>query len=79
MSSPLTKITIILSFLSATSISALAAAEGRNNESEIVVWGFLALCAVIIIAQIAPLIHNLKKQGKMAAEQTKSVKSEQMQ
>lgn len=78
MSSALTKITIISGTLAATIIPALAAAEGRNNPSEPIVWGFLGFCALIIIAQVAPLIRNLRKQSRIAAEQTKAVKHHQL-
>lgn len=78
MSSALTRITMISGILAATIIPALAAAEGRSNPSEPIVWGFLGFCALIIIAQVAPLIRNLKKQSKIAAEQTKAVKHQQL-
>ena len=77
MSSALTRITMISSILATTAIPALAAAESRSNPSEPIVWGFLGFCALIIIAQIVPLIRNLKKQSKAAAEQTKAVKQHQ--
>jgi hypothetical protein len=78
MSSTLTKIAMISNILAATAIPAVAAAESRSNSSESIVWGFLGLCALIIIAQIAPMIRNLRKQSKMAAEQTKTAKLQQM-
>lgn len=78
MSAALTRITVITSVLAATIIPALAADEGRSNPSDPIVWGFLGFCALIIIAQIAPLIRNLKKQSKIAAEQAKTVKHQQL-
>ena len=78
MSSALIKIIMISSILAATAMPALADAEGRGNPSETIVWGFLGLCALIIIAQIAPLIRNINKRSKMAAEQTKEVKLRQL-
>lgn len=78
MTSTQTRITMFTSLLTATAIPALAAADGRGNPSEPLVWGFLGFCALIIIAQIAPLARNLKKQSKTAAEQTKSVNHQQL-
>lgn len=78
MSSALAKIVIIVCILGTTAISAVAAAEARSNPSEPFVWGFLGLCALIIVAQIAPLISNLKKQSKITTEQIKEAKVEQL-
>lgn len=76
--SSLIKIAMISSILAANAIEALAAEAKRSNPSEPIVWGFLGLCALIIIAQIAPMIINLKKQSKIAAKQTKTVKQHQL-
>jgi membrane protein YdbS with pleckstrin-like domain len=78
MSSILTKIISSLVLLAATAISALAAAEGRNNTSEPIVWGFLGLCALIILAQIAPMILNLRKQSKTVVKQAQAEKQHQL-
>ncbi|MDA8415285.1 MAG: hypothetical protein M0023_16040 [Desulfobacteraceae bacterium] len=73
MSTTLTKITILMSGL-ASALPAGAATEGRDTTSAPIVWGFLGLCALIIIAQIIPMISNLRKQSQAAAEQSKSAK-----
>ena len=78
MTPTLIKTTIISGILAITANSAIAAEVGRGNHSEPLVWGFLGLCALIILAQIAPLILNLKKQSKVAAEQAKAVKQHQL-
>jgi hypothetical protein len=78
MTSILTKIKLSLVLLAATAIPALAAAEGRNNTSEPIVWGFLGLCALIILAQIAPMILNLRKQSKTAVKQAQTAKQQQL-
>jgi len=77
MLTTLTRITMFSCFMVATAIPAFAA-EGRSNPSETIVWGFLGLCALIIVAQIAPLVRNLKKQSKITTEQTKAVKLHQL-
>jgi hypothetical protein len=77
MLSTMTRITLITNVLAAAAIPAFAATESRSSQPETVVWGFLGLCALIILAQIAPLVRNLKKHSKMASEQTKGVKLHQ--
>lgn len=79
MRSIISKISMISAVLATTAIPALAVAEeGRNNHSEPVVWIFLGMCALIIIAQIAPLIRNLRKHSKIATDDMKSTKVEQL-
>jgi len=71
--------TAITTGILTTAASWVSAAEvGRSNPSEPLVWGFLGLCALIILAQIAPMIFNVKKQSKIAAERTKAVKQQQL-
>jgi len=77
MSSPLTEIRLIVCLLAATVVPALAAEEGRHNRSEPIVWVFLGLCALIVIAQLAPMVFNLKRQSKAANEQSQAIKHEQ--
>jgi len=77
MSSLLTKTRLMLCLLTAAVVPALAAEEGRINRSEPIVWVFLGLCALIVIAQLAPMFFNLKKQSKAASEQSQAIKHEQ--
>ena len=72
------RITMILSILATTAIPAFAATEGRGNPTDLIVWGFIGFCALIIIAQVAPLLRNVNKQSKAAAEQTKTVKHQEL-
>jgi len=65
-----TRITMISSILASTALPAFAATEGRSNPTDLIVWGFIGFCALIVIAQITPQIRNLNKQSKIAAEQT---------
>lgn len=78
MSSIALKITVISGLLAATANQALAAEVGRSNPSEPLVWGFLGLCALIVIAQIVPMLINLMKHSRSAAEQTKAVERQQL-
>ncbi len=79
MLSALLKIAVIMSTLLVSAMPAFSGSEGRSNPPDVMIWGFLGLCALIIIAQVAPMISNLKKQTKIAAEQTKSEKAHQVQ
>lgn len=78
MTSVLTRIAMISSILATTAIPAFAAEESRSNPSEPIVWGFMGFCALIIIAQIVPLLRNLNKQSKAVAEQTKEAKHQEL-
>jgi hypothetical protein len=70
--SVLTKITMILAALTITVNPALAVTDGRSHTTDYFVWGFLGCCALIIIAQIVPMIRNIRKQSKMVPDQEKS-------
>jgi len=74
LTSAATRITMISSILATTAIPAFAATEGRSNPTDLIVWGFIGFCALIVIAQITPQIRNLNKQSKSAAEEAKAVK-----
>ena len=45
---------------------ALAAAGAREDNSDFVVWAFLAFCALIVIGQMFPMIRNLRAQKPVA-------------
>lgn len=62
-------------------VSALpaVAAEGRSNPPEVIVWWFLGLCALIVVAQIVPLLRNLRKQAAVTAAQAKDLKVKTLQ
>ena len=70
--SALSRNILMSAILSTMAIPALAATEERGNPDNLVVWMFLGLCALIIVAQIAPLIRNVRKQTKLASEQAKA-------
>ena len=44
----------------------LAAAE-REDNSGLVVWGFIAFCALIVVGQLFPLLRNLRSAKKEAS------------
>jgi hypothetical protein len=63
--------------LSALATPALAAAEERGQPDNLVVWLFLGLCAMIVIAQIVPLIGHARKHARDAAEQAQARQQKQ--
>jgi hypothetical protein len=72
--SVLIKIILFVATLAITAIPALAVTEGRSHPSEFFVWAFLGFCALIIVGQVVPMIRNIRKQSRIAAEQTKELK-----
>lgn len=69
--SVLKKIIPLIATLAISVIPALAVTEGRSHPTDFLVWGFLGCCALIIVAQILPMIREFRKQSKLAAEQKK--------
>jgi hypothetical protein len=57
--------------LTTTAIPALAATDERVQPDNFVVWMFLGLCALIIVAQVAPMIWSARKHARLAADQAK--------
>lgn len=58
--------------LAAVANPAIAASEERGNPDNHVVWGFLGFCALIIVAQVAPLVWNAIRHAKTAEKQAKA-------
>ncbi len=61
--------TIVRSFIATTAAlfagtPALAAAGGRQDHSSMVVWAFLAFCALIVIAQLLPAIRSARQAAR---------------
>jgi len=67
----LIKTILLFATLTITVIPALAVTEARSLPADLLVWGFLGCCALIIVAQVVPLILEFRKQSKPAAEQKK--------
>jgi hypothetical protein len=67
----LIKIILLFVTLTVTVIPALAVTEGRSLQTDFLVWIFLGCCALIIVAQVVPMILDLRKQAKLAAAQKK--------
>ncbi|KAF0219609.1 MAG: hypothetical protein FD174_1864 [Geobacteraceae bacterium] len=61
-------ICMVTSAILGTACSAFAASGAREDNSDFVVWAFLAFCALIVIGQLFPLIRNLRTTEKRAVE-----------
>lgn len=53
---------------------AFAAAGAREDNSDLVVWIFLAFCALIVIGQMFPMIKNLRAAKPRMEVESKQVK-----
>ena len=65
-----TRIAIVTVTAALTCIAspAMALTGGREDSSELVVWGFLGFCALIIVGQLLPAFFSFMS-AKKAAEQ----------
>lgn len=50
---------LTLAGLSLATVTSTWAASGREDSSGIVVWAFLGICALIVVAQLAPAVMML--------------------
>ncbi len=62
--------------LMAWATPALAATNGREDNSDLLVWIFLSFCALIVIAQLVPammvilgMVKGIKKRAEKGAPQ----------
>ena len=60
-------IPVVTAAIFGTVYPVFAASGAREDNSDYVVWAFLAFCALIVIGQLFPLIRNLRS-GKRAVE-----------
>lgn len=67
----LINIILLVGTLAITAIPALAVPDSRSLPTDFLVWIFLGCCALIIVAQVVPMILEFRKQTKLAAEQKK--------
>jgi hypothetical protein len=57
--------------LPALSSPAWASPAGREDNSPLVIWAFLAFCALIVIAQVIPAILNARRAAAAEKEARK--------
>jgi ABC-type Mn2+/Zn2+ transport system permease subunit len=67
----LKRISLVVVALAAMVVPAVAATLDRGKASNFVVWAFLALCGLIIVAQVLPLIRKMSEDAEMTAEKAR--------
>jgi uncharacterized transporter YbjL len=63
----LKKVFFIAAALAVTVVPAFAASLDRGSPSNFAVWAFLALCGLIIVAQVLPLIRKVNEETEVMA------------
>lgn len=65
------KIVFIATMLAMTVVPAVAASVDHGKASNFVVWAFLSLCGLIVVAQVLPLIRKMNEDVQMTAERAR--------
>ena len=79
-----TRIVIVTVTAALTGIAApaMAATGGREDSSDLVIWGFLGFCALIIVGQLLPAFFSFMSAKKVAEQRLQeelAVRSETQQ
>lgn len=53
--------------------SAIAATGGEKDTSDLVIWGFLGFCALIVVGQLLPLVTTLLDARKTAQKEPEAL------
>jgi len=65
------KAVLTLAALAAMVVPAVAASVDHGKASNFVVWAFLSLCGLIVVAQVLPLIRKMNEDVAMTAEKAR--------
>jgi hypothetical protein len=65
------KTVLTLAALAAMVVPAIAASVDHGKASNFVVWAFLSLCGLIVVAQVLPLIRKMNEDVAMTAEKAR--------
>lgn len=65
------KIVFTVATLAVTVVPAVAASVDHGKASNFVVWAFLSLCGLIVVAQVLPLIRKMNEDVQMTAERAR--------
>lgn len=65
------KAVLTLAVLAAMVVPAVAASVDHGKASNFVVWAFLSLCGLIVVAQVLPLIRRMNEDVAMTAEKAR--------
>lgn len=70
------KTVLTLTALAVTVVPAVAASVDHGKASNFVIWAFLSLCGLIVVAQVLPLIRKMNEDVALTAEKA-SLKRQQ--
>lgn len=70
----LQRIFLIAATLAITVVPAVATSIDREKPSNFAVWAFLALCGLVIVAQVLPLIRSVNQEAKLLASKSREKK-----
>lgn len=62
---------LTLAALAAMVVPAIAASVDHGKASNFVIWAFLSLCGLIVVAQVLPLIRKINEDVAMTAEKAR--------
>lgn len=65
------KAVLTLAALAAMVVPAVAASVDHGKASNFVIWAFLSLCGLIVVAQVLPLIRKMNEDVAMTAEKAR--------
>lgn len=65
------KAVFTLAALAAMVVPAIAATVEHGKASNFVIWAFLSLCGLIVVAQVLPLIRRMNEDVAMTAEKAR--------
>ncbi len=73
----LKRISLTVATLAVMVVPAVAATIDRGRASNFVVWAFLALCGLIVVAQVFPLIRKMNEDAEMTTEKARLKKQQE--
>lgn len=65
------KAVFTLAALAVMVVPAVAASVDHGKASNFVIWAFLSLCGLIVVAQVLPLIRKMNEDVAMTAEKAR--------
>jgi hypothetical protein len=59
-------------------VPAVAASVDHGKASNFVIWAFLSLCGLIVVAQVLPLIRKMNEDVAMTSEEARLKKQQEL-
>ena len=72
------KAVLTLAALAAMVVPAVAASVEHGKASNFVIWAFLSLCGLIVVAQVLPLIRKMNEDVEMTAEKARMKRQQEV-